>query len=69
MNLPSYTLDRAAGYAQRHHAESPQFGGDPGSLFSIFLNPNGGVYPYGDDPNDQTNINQGIQYALMGCGG
>jgi RHS repeat-associated protein len=66
---PAFTLRRAAGRAQRGHPASPQFGGDPGSLPSIFLNPFGGTAPYGDDPNDQSQMNLGIQYARMGCGG
>jgi RHS repeat-associated protein len=66
---PPFTLRRAAGRAQRGHAGSPQFGGDPGSLPSIFLNPGGGTAPYGDDPNDQKFINLGIKYAQMGCTG
>jgi RHS repeat-associated protein len=66
---PSFTLLRAAGWAQRHHPSSPQFGGDPGSLPGIFLNPFGGTAPYGDDPHDQETIRQGIRYARNGCGG
>ena len=66
---PPFTLLRAAGRAQRGHPSSPQFGGDPGSLPSIFLNPNGGTSPYGDDPNDQKFINLGIKYAQLGCKG
>jgi len=66
---PSFTLLRAAGWAQRGHPSSPQFGGNPGSLPGMVLNPFGGTAPYGDDPHDQQMIQQGIQYARMGCGG
>jgi hypothetical protein len=66
---PAFTLLRAAGWAQRGHPSSPQFGGNPGSLPSMVLNPFGGTAPYGDDPHDQQMIQQGIQYARMGCGG
>jgi RHS repeat-associated protein len=66
---PAFTLLRAAGWAQRGHPSSPQFGGNPGSLPGMVLNPFGGTAPYGDDPHDQQLIQQGIQYARMGCGG
>jgi hypothetical protein len=46
------TLDRMAGYAQQQAGTSkPEWGG-----------PLGGA-PYGDDPNDQSMINKGIQYT------
>jgi hypothetical protein len=65
---PSFTLLRATGRAQRGNPNSPQFGGDPGSLPSIFLNPFGGTAPCGDDPNDRKMIQLGIEYARLGCG-
>jgi Bacterial toxin 44 len=60
-------LLRAAGYAQRHHPQSPQFPGNPGNPIQIMLNLPGAVPPYGDDPNDQKMIILGIQYAKNGC--
>ncbi len=65
---PTFTLLRAAGWAQLRHPDHGHGPGDPGSLPSIFLKPWGGTAPYGDYAHDQVLIKQGIQYAQMGCG-
>lgn len=54
---PGQVLMRMAGWAQERAGTSKPEWGDPL-----------GSAPYGDDPDDQEQIQRGIEYARCGCG-
>lgn len=57
LGIPSEVLQRGAGWAQQQAGTSnPAWGGPSGS------------YPYGDDPDDNWQIRQGIKYPTCNCG-
>jgi hypothetical protein len=58
MGFPDQVLDRMAGLAQKQAGTSkPDWSGPLGKA------------PYGDDPDDQLQINRGIEYARCKCKG